>query len=165
MIGQLYTCASINDVRKLLFTRKGREMLTLPPSEAALQQHIKRAVLQGGHYWGCATLPHRQLPSFLYWLGMNLPRTVDALVDKTIYKKLVHHAQSCCGVDAGPGVQMYTGTPEVHRLLHMQDRMWQWVNLWHLIGPMNVIFPIFVFSQSRISLNKITVSCKHFRLF
>jgi len=42
------TCASINDVRKL-FTRKGREMLTLPPCKAALQQHVSRAVLQSGH--------------------------------------------------------------------------------------------------------------------
>jgi len=24
------------------------------------------------------------------------------------YKKVVYDAQSCCGVDAGPGVEMYT---------------------------------------------------------
>jgi len=39
------------------------------------------------------------------------------------YKKLVYQAQSCCGVDAGPGVQMYTGTPGVHRVLHVQEKL------------------------------------------
>lgn len=66
------TCSSINEVRKLLFTRKGRQMSTLPPSKAALQQHIRRAVLQGGHYWGCATMPNRLLPSPADW-GWTCP--------------------------------------------------------------------------------------------
>ena len=36
--------------RKILFTCKGRTLLDLPPTEAALQQHMKRAVLQGRHH-------------------------------------------------------------------------------------------------------------------
>ena len=54
---------SVNETRELLFTRKGRPMAALPPSEAALQQHIRRTALQGGHDWGAATQPCRHLPS------------------------------------------------------------------------------------------------------
>jgi len=35
------TCSSINECRKILFTHKGCEMLVLPPTKAALKQHIK----------------------------------------------------------------------------------------------------------------------------
>jgi len=33
------------------------------PHKVVLQQHIRRAALQGGHYWGHAAMPYRQLPS------------------------------------------------------------------------------------------------------
>ena len=77
LYGRIATWASINDVRKL-FTRKGREMSTLPPykCKAALQQHIRRAVLQGGHYRvvQVATMPgpDRRLPSPADW-GWTCP--------------------------------------------------------------------------------------------
>ena len=57
------TSRSINEVRKNLFIHKGRQISGLPPTKAALQQHMKRAVLQGGHHWGCTMVPERQLPS------------------------------------------------------------------------------------------------------
>ena len=66
------TCTSINEVRKLLFTRKGRQMSALPPTKAALQQHIRRASLQGGHHWGRTTMPYRQMPSPSEW-GWTCP--------------------------------------------------------------------------------------------
>ena len=40
---------NIDEARLELFTKKGRTMETLPPKKAALVQHIKRAVYQGGH--------------------------------------------------------------------------------------------------------------------
>ena len=40
---------SVNDVRRMLFTQKGRSIENTPPTQAALQQHIRRAVYQGGH--------------------------------------------------------------------------------------------------------------------
>ncbi|KAI8503415.1 hypothetical protein Bbelb_192360 [Branchiostoma belcheri] len=66
------TCNSIDTVRKLLFTRKGRQMSALPPTKAALQQHIRRAVLQGGHHWGNCTMACRQLPCPAEW-GWTCP--------------------------------------------------------------------------------------------
>jgi hypothetical protein len=65
------TSTSINETRKLLFTKKGRQMVNLPPSKAALQQHIRRAALQGGYYWGSVTERNRQLPSPSDWGWKN----------------------------------------------------------------------------------------------
>ena len=62
MYDRTRTSVSINE-RKLLFTRKGRPMAALPPSDATLHQHIRRATLQGGHDWGAATQSYRLLPS------------------------------------------------------------------------------------------------------
>ena len=66
------TCRSINEVRRLLFTQKGCQMSTLPPTKPALEQHIRRAVLQGCHLWGNLTKPHRLLPSPADW-GWTCP--------------------------------------------------------------------------------------------
>ena len=43
---------NIDEARQELFTMKGRAMDAIPPTRAALLQHIKRAVYQGGHCWG-----------------------------------------------------------------------------------------------------------------
>ena len=59
--------SNINETRQLLFTRKGRQMMSLPPTQAALKQHTKRAVLQGGYYWGLAAIKNRTLPSPADW--------------------------------------------------------------------------------------------------
>ena len=52
---------SVNETRELLFTRKGRPMAALPPSEAALQQHIRRTALQGGM---TGVLPHSHVVTY-----------------------------------------------------------------------------------------------------
>ena len=48
------TCTetTANLARKHIFTTKGRSMDNLPPTRAALLQHTKRAVYQGGYVWG-----------------------------------------------------------------------------------------------------------------
>ena len=49
----LYNCTStivnIDEAHHELFTKKGRVMDALPPTKAALVQHIRRAVYQSGH--------------------------------------------------------------------------------------------------------------------
>ena len=42
----------IDDARCELFTKRGRAMDALPSTKAALVQHIRRAVYQGGNCWG-----------------------------------------------------------------------------------------------------------------
>ncbi|KAI0229240.1 hypothetical protein LSAT2_020321, partial [Lamellibrachia satsuma] len=48
---------SVNEVRKHLFTAKGRKLQNIPPTAAALEQHARRAALQGGYIWGHAHEP------------------------------------------------------------------------------------------------------------
>ncbi|KAG7176515.1 hypothetical protein Hamer_G024553 [Homarus americanus] len=43
------TCCDVNMLRKKLFSRKSRSLEHLPPTRAALEQHIKRAAYQAGY--------------------------------------------------------------------------------------------------------------------
>ena len=45
------TCADIDKARRKLFAKKTNVKL-IPPTKAALEQHVKRATHQGGHIWG-----------------------------------------------------------------------------------------------------------------
>ncbi len=53
--------------RKDLFTRKGREIEHIPPSQAALLQHTKRAAYQAGHIWGQTLIANPELPTPSDW--------------------------------------------------------------------------------------------------
>ena len=57
----------VNEARKQLFTQKGRTLDAIPPTQAALKQHIKRAVFQGGHCWGQALSLQMTLPCPSEW--------------------------------------------------------------------------------------------------
>ena len=48
---------SVNEVRKHLFTAKGRTLQNISPTAAALEQHARPAALQGGYIWGHAHEP------------------------------------------------------------------------------------------------------------
>ena len=50
MYDQTSACARVNDCRRLLYTRKNREIENIPPTSDALLQHCKRAALQA-HIW------------------------------------------------------------------------------------------------------------------
>ena len=65
---------SINFARKELFTKKGRQIESIPPIKAALYQHIKRAVFQAGHIWAQAVIPQPEIPSPADW-GWTLSET------------------------------------------------------------------------------------------
>ena len=56
---------NVDEARKQLFTKKGCTMDAIPPTRAALVQHIKRAVYQGGiagvrHFKLFLTFPHQR---------------------------------------------------------------------------------------------------------
>lgn len=57
---------SVNEARKELFPKRSK-LDSIPPTRAALEEHVKRAVFQGGHVWGQALLPHPVLPSPSNW--------------------------------------------------------------------------------------------------
>ena len=54
---------SVNQARKQLFAQKGRGIDGLPPTQAALIQHTKRAAYQAGHCWGQMMVAAPELPS------------------------------------------------------------------------------------------------------
>ena len=57
----------INDARKELFTKRGRAMDAIPPTKAALCEHIKRVAYQAGHCWGQTLRSEPSLPSPDEW--------------------------------------------------------------------------------------------------
>ena len=42
-------------------------MQSIPPTKAALEEHVKRAVYQGGHMWGQVLVSTPELPSPCKW--------------------------------------------------------------------------------------------------
>ncbi|CAG2223289.1 unnamed protein product [Mytilus edulis] len=60
-------CLGVDAARKDLFTRKGRSIENIPPSSAALHQHIKRAAYQAGFCWGQALVKLQESPSPSIW--------------------------------------------------------------------------------------------------
>ncbi|CAC5382291.1 unnamed protein product [Mytilus coruscus] len=60
-------CLSVDAARKDLFRRKGRSIENIPPSSAALHQHIKRAAYQAGFCWGQALVKLQETPSPSSW--------------------------------------------------------------------------------------------------
>ncbi len=59
-------CTDIDKARRKLFARKNNVQL-IPPTKAALEEHVKRAVYQGGHVWGQILLPAPELPPPTNW--------------------------------------------------------------------------------------------------
>lgn len=54
--------SSLNEAIKQLFCQGNGMIENIPPSKAALFQHVKRACLQGGHIWGQALVAQSHLP-------------------------------------------------------------------------------------------------------
>jgi hypothetical protein len=81
---------NVNEARKILFTQRGREICNIPPTKAALQQHVKRAVYQAAYCWGQMLVRAPELPSPNEWgwcqsntgswqpIWTTLPEAIDA---------------------------------------------------------------------------------------
>ena len=59
-------CKDVNKARKKLFAKKS-SVQNIPPTYAALEQHVKRSALQGGHVLGQALIPEPVLPPPTDW--------------------------------------------------------------------------------------------------
>jgi len=66
LYGRTSTCTDTDKARKKLFARKNNAEL-IPPTKAALEEHVKRAAYQGGHVWGHVLLPVPELPPATSW--------------------------------------------------------------------------------------------------
>jgi len=66
LYGRTSTCTDIDNACKKLFARKNNVEL-IPPTKAALEEHVKRAAYQGGHVRGQMLLPAPELPPAISW--------------------------------------------------------------------------------------------------
>ena len=70
MYGRSSNKEHVNDSRIELFAQKGRAFDSILPTKAALVEHIKRAIFQGGCVWGKELLtlsPQLPSPANLGW--------------------------------------------------------------------------------------------------
>ena len=58
---------NVDDARLDLFARKQRSYNAIPPTSAALKEHVKHAAYQAGIIWGQATIPKPNIESPADW--------------------------------------------------------------------------------------------------
>ena len=56
----------VDHSRKVLFAT-GRQIDRIPPTEATLKEHVKRALYQAGYFWGQTLVANQELPSPGEW--------------------------------------------------------------------------------------------------
>ena len=61
------TNATVDTARKHMFVHKGRQFDNIPPTRAALDQHVLRTAYQAGCVWGQSLVPAPSLPSPQDW--------------------------------------------------------------------------------------------------
>ena len=64
---------TVNRARQVLFAQGNKSIENIPPTQAALAQHIKRATYQAGHVWGQALEPMQELPNPAEWGWQQSP--------------------------------------------------------------------------------------------
>ena len=84
------TCKEINKARKKIFAKKNNVQL-IPPTKAALEEHVMRAAYQGGHASGQTLLPTPELPPPSSWGWIKN----DEGVYEPHWTKLPNAAHSC----------------------------------------------------------------------
>ena len=60
---------TVNAARKQLFSNRNRKLENLPPSKAALYQHVKRASFQAGYIWGQGLIPNHLFQVLVIGVG------------------------------------------------------------------------------------------------
>ena len=70
-----HTCPhqTVNEARQVLFAQGNKSIENIPPTQAALAQHMKRAAYQAGHVWGQGLEPMQELPSPAEWGWQQSP--------------------------------------------------------------------------------------------
>ena len=92
----LFLFFQVNDTRKFLFTKKGRGLEGLPPTQDAPRLHVKRATYQGVYIWGQATVAMPVLPDPIDWgwtldkEGKTKPQRTTLPAAAVSCKELVH---------------------------------------------------------------------------
>ena len=66
---------NMDEARLDLFARKQRPYNSIPPTQASLREHAKRAAYQAGIIWGQATIPSPDTSSPTYWRWTKIGET------------------------------------------------------------------------------------------
>ncbi len=93
--------AGVNEARHRLFTTGSRSLENIPPTQAALFQHVKRALLQASFYWSEAISVQQDIPHFSEW-GWHkyVTSTWQHLSDASVACAILLHCgcvKSCTG--------------------------------------------------------------------
>ena len=84
-------CTDIDKARRKMFVKKPN-VKQIPPTKAALEQHVMRATYQGGHVWGKSLLVAPVLPSPTSWGWI---KTDDGLYEPN-WTTLPEASKACC---------------------------------------------------------------------
>ena len=82
-------CLKVNDSRKQLFTQKSRTLQNIPPTQAALQQHIKRTCYQA-NCWNQTLVKDQEIPD-----PSNCGWTKETTKWQPLWTTLLEVSQSC----------------------------------------------------------------------
>ena len=55
-------CDKVNELRREMFVKDGRDIETIPPTTAALKEHVSRAVFIAGYTWFQSLVPCPEIP-------------------------------------------------------------------------------------------------------
>ena len=91
MCDRTSTCMNVNNARRDLFTRKGRDIEAIPPTSDALRQHTKGSTYQAGYCWGNSLVPSPPSPCPSEWGWVKVSNDVWAPLWMTIPQA----SQSC----------------------------------------------------------------------
>ena len=84
MYDRTSTCMNVNDARRDLFTRKGRDIEAISPTSDALRQHAKRSTYQAGYCWGNSLVPSPPCSCPSEWGCVNVSNDMWAPLWMTI---------------------------------------------------------------------------------
>ncbi len=68
-------CARVNEARRKLFSQGTRTLEHIPPTQAALLEHTKRALHQAGFVWKQSQKRQQGLPDASHWGWVQYPET------------------------------------------------------------------------------------------
>lgn len=86
---------TVNECRRILFTQKNRNVENIPPTEEALRQHLKRAMLQSRIWRQCLQL-QPELPNATSWGWKSSNNVRDENELEPLWTVLPQASDECC---------------------------------------------------------------------
>ena len=130
----------VNAARQALFSQ-GRSIEAVPPTQAALEQHSRRAAYQAGHVWGRTLDTMQDLPSPADrgWQLSSSHKWVPT------WKDLQRTYQVWIQASLSWSVQMHQSRPSMHRSVSMFRELLPGLNCYiHIHTRYNNIFCLYL---------------------